>query len=299
MFVVAAWAAEAENAKLQSGVLPTAWRTGGPNRVTVPDWQVHEYNEDFYILRESGCVHYEKPFLYLIFGERFALLEDTGAGEVQTAPFVLGLMEKWAKQKKHAPVSLIVIHSHGHGDHTAGDKQFQALPAVQFIAAVPADIQKAAGIASWPDDAGTVDLGGRILDVLPIPGHHTASLALYDRVTGNLLTGDSLYPGRLYVNEADVPVFAASAARLGRFVRQHPIAHVLGTHIEQSSTPYVDYPVGTIYQPEEHSLELTRANVLELEDGFVHMTPKPAPVALPEFTISVRAPNPAAQKKKN
>ena len=53
-------------AGLQPGVLPTAWKTGGPNCVTVPDWQVHEYNEDFYILRESGCVHFEKPFLYLM-----------------------------------------------------------------------------------------------------------------------------------------------------------------------------------------------------------------------------------------
>jgi len=34
----------------------------------VPDWQVHEYNADFYIIRESGCTHYEKPFIYLIFG---------------------------------------------------------------------------------------------------------------------------------------------------------------------------------------------------------------------------------------
>jgi len=263
----------------------------------VPDWQVHEYNSDFYILRESGCINYEKPFLYLIFGERFALLEDTGAGEVQTAPFVMGLLEKWAKQKKHTPVSLIVIHSHGHGDHTAGDKQFQALPNVQFIAATPAEIQKAAGISNWPEGAGTLDLGGRVLDVLPIPGHQTASIALYDRLTGNLLTGDSLYPGRLYVSEADVPVFAASAARLASFVRQHPIAHVLGTHIEQSSTPYVDYPTGTNYQPEEHSLELTRASVLELEDGFQHMPAKPVPVALPEFTISVRPPA-GAQKKK-
>ena len=33
----------------------------------MPDWQIHEYNANFYILRESGCTNYEKPFLYLIF----------------------------------------------------------------------------------------------------------------------------------------------------------------------------------------------------------------------------------------
>lgn len=254
----------------------------------MPDWQVHEYNQDFYILRESGCINYEKPFLYLIFGEKHALLEDTGAGEVQTAPFILGLIEKWCKLRKHAPVSLIVIHSHGHGDHTAGDKQFQAMESVRFIAAMPAEIQRAAGITNWPSDSGTIDLGNRVLDVIPIPGHQTASIALYDRATGNLLTGDSLYPGRLYVGEGDVPSYFESAKRLARFVHEHPIAHVLGTHIEQSSTPYVDYPRGTVYQPEEHSLQLTRASVLELEDGFEQMKGAPKTIAFPEFTISVR-----------
>jgi hydroxyacylglutathione hydrolase len=293
----AAVAAAAESGTtLQPGTLPDRWQTGGPNCVTLANWQVHEYNEDFYILRESGCINYEKPFLYLIFGDQKALLEDTGAGDVQTAPLVMALLEKWAKAKKHSPVSLVVIHSHGHGDHTAGDKQFQGFPNVQFIPAVPAEIQRAAGIAQWPTGQGTIDLGGRVLDVLPIPGHQTAGIALYDRTTGNLLTGDSLYPGRLYVGEADVPVYAESARRLAQFVRSHPVAHVLGTHIEQSRTPYVDYPRGTVYQPDEHSLELTRAHVLELDDAFERMKGKPETVALPEFTISVR---PAQAAKKN
>ena len=50
-----------------------------------PDWQVHEYNPNFFILRQSGCIHYEKPFLYLFFGRDSALLEDTGAGKATTA----------------------------------------------------------------------------------------------------------------------------------------------------------------------------------------------------------------------
>jgi len=278
---------------LQTGVLPASWKTGGPNCVTVPDWQVHEYNEDFYILRESGCIHFEKPFLYLIFGQQEALLEDTGAGEIETAPFVMSLMAKWAKRKGRAVPGLVVIHSHGHGDHTAGDKQFLSLPNVRFVAATPAAVQRTAGISRWPEDNGTIDLGGRVIDVIPIPGHNDSSIALYDRLTGNLLTGDSLYPGRLGVSLADVPVFATSASRLAEFARTHEIAHVLGTHIEQSRTPYLDYPRGTVYQPEEHALELTRAHVIELNDAFVRMGDKPMTVALPEFTIVVRNPQPA------
>src|SRR6266487_5948582 len=69
---------------VETGTLPAYWQTGGPNCLELPAWQVHEYNSTFYILRESGCTHYEKPFLYLIFGTRRVLLIDTGAGNPST-----------------------------------------------------------------------------------------------------------------------------------------------------------------------------------------------------------------------
>ncbi len=278
------WAADS----LRPGTLPTSWITGGPDCTTVPNWQVHAYNDDFYILRESGCINYEKPFLYLIFGEQKVLLEDTGAGAVHTAVFVQDLVSKWAKKKNRKPPVLLVVHSHSHGDHVAGDQELKDMPGVELIPPTVAAIQEAAGISKWPEAPGLIDLGGRILDVLAIPGHDAASIALYDRRTGLLLTGDSLYPGRLYVNESNLPVYAASVRRLAEFARAHPIAHVLGTHIEQSRTAYVDYPRGTTYQPEEHSLELSRAHVLELDDAFVRRKEGAESIALPDFTISIR-----------
>ncbi len=282
---------------MQPGTLAEPWLTGGPNCLTIPDWQVHEYNEDFYILRESGCINAEKPFLYLMFGDNKALLEDTGVASaadksvIPTAPVIMDLMDKWAKRKKHAPVSLVVIHSHSHGDHTAADGQFKQMPGVQFIAATPAEIQKAAGIAAWPTDLGQIDLGNRIVDVIPIPGHDVASIALYDRVTGNLMTGDSLYPGRLYAPEAQIPTYAASAQRMVDFVKLHPIAHVLGTHIEEGSQPYFDYPRGTTYQPKEHVLELSRAHVFELAEAFRKMDGKPIKMVYPDFAVVPRPAN--------
>src|SRR5690348_8282799 len=90
--VVVAWAGvvfiqaqapQPDGAGIEPGKLPARWETGGPKCMELPEWQVHEYNEDFYILRESGCVHYEKPFLYLIFGKDKAMLMDTGAGTTE------------------------------------------------------------------------------------------------------------------------------------------------------------------------------------------------------------------------
>jgi hypothetical protein len=69
------------------------------------------------------------------------------------------------------------------------------------------------------------------------------------------------------------------------FSKDKPIAHILGTHIEQSSTPFVDYPRGTVYQPQEHSLDLSRGHLLELYDALLRMNGKPESVALRDVTV--------------
>ena len=43
--------------------------------------QVHRYNAHSYILRQNPAVHWEAPFMYLLFGTERALLIDTGATE--------------------------------------------------------------------------------------------------------------------------------------------------------------------------------------------------------------------------
>jgi glyoxylase-like metal-dependent hydrolase (beta-lactamase superfamily II) len=270
-------------AQVHEGQLPAKWLTGGPNCVEVPDWQVHAYNEDFYILRQSGCIDYEKPFLYLLFGKDKALLEDTGAEPSDAARAVSGVIAKWLKLKGRPSISLIVTHSHSHGDHVAGDAGFKGMPNVTMVPLTVDGTRDFFKIDKWPEGIGRVDLGDRILDVIPIPGHDVLSLAFYDRETGILLTGDSLYPGRLYVR--DFPAFVASTRRLVEFTKGKIVAHVLGTHIEQMSTPYKDYLVGTKYQPEEHELALSRGSLLELEEAVLAMGDKPVRMALRDFTV--------------
>jgi hydroxyacylglutathione hydrolase len=102
-----------------------------------------------------------------------------------------------------------------------------------------------------------------VLDVLGIPGHQSAHIALYDRQTGLLLTGDSVYPGHLFIT--NWTEYRASIRRLAQFVAAHPIAHVLGAHVEMTSTPKVAYPYTTVFQPDEHVLQLTAANITELD----------------------------------
>src|SRR5690242_11881678 len=155
---------------IEPGTLPPSWITGGPNCVEVPDWQIHEYNPTFYILRESGCTNYEKPFLFLFFGRERAMLIDTGAGASDAARVVQRINAK----KGNLP--LVVAHTHGHGDHVQGDKGFDGMSNVTMVAAAVPAIQKAFGIENWPTQIGTIDLGDRVIDAIPIPGHHPASV---------------------------------------------------------------------------------------------------------------------------
>jgi len=273
-----------EGGGFEAGTLPLTWLTGGPKCMESPDWQVHEYNADFYILRESGCTNYEKPFLYLIFGGERALLVDTGAGKVETRGIVMQVLSKWMKRKERSNIPLLVVHSHGHGDHVAGDAQFRNTPGVELIEGKSAALIEKFHLQDWPNQLGTVDLGGgRILDLIPIPGHQEASIALYDRKTGLMLTGDSFYPGRLYIS--NWKQFVESIDRLVTFTASHSVAHFLGCHIEQSKTPFRDYLIGSMYQPHEHSLELGRGELLELLEALKKQNGVPARVALRDLTI--------------
>ena len=281
---VAAQAPQPDGAGLERGTLPESWAESPEGCATrQADFRVHEYDADFYILRQSGCTNYEKPFLYLIFGDGQALLVDTGARGARVADAIAAALKRWADAHGKPLPKLIAAHSHAHGDHVAGDSALAAMANVTVVGTSPEAVQRFFGLKSWPDSSATFDLGGRQLDVIPIPGHERSSIAIYDRRTGILLTGDTMYPGRLYV--ADAAAFAKSARRLVDFTRDLRVAHVLGAHIEESKTPFRDYPIGTKFQPEEHRLELSRGHLLELYDALVLMGPTVVRRAMADFTI--------------
>jgi len=286
VFLVAAIGAQApqpDGGGIRPGVLPRTWLLGGPKCVEIPEFQVHEYNEDFYILRQSGCSNYEKPFLYLLFGRDKAILLDTGAGKTDIARIVSDIISKWLARSKHKSIELVVAHTHSHKDHTGGDEMFKSLSHTTVVLPNLNAVQSFFGIKNWPEEIVQYDLGDRIVDVIPIPGHEAASIAIYDRQTATLFTGDTLYPGRLYVK--DQVQFIRSIQRLVDFTQDRLVAHILGNHIENTRTPYLDYRVGTVYQPDEHGLELSRGQLLELNDALHRMNGKLVRMAMRDFTV--------------
>jgi hydroxyacylglutathione hydrolase len=279
---------EPDGGTIEHGVLPARWLSEGLKCMEIPEWQVYEYNPNFFLLRQSPCTDYEKPVVFLFFGKDKAMLIDTGSRKGNLAPSLLWVVKNWLARNGRTSIPLLVVHTHEHGDHIAGDAALQAMndPAMPVTFLAPTDLEAAKrfyGITNWPTDIGHIDLGGRMIDVIPIPGHSALSIAFYDRRTAILLSGDTLYPGRLYVQ--DFAAFQASTERLIEFTKGKPVAHILGNHIEETSTPFLDYPVGTIYQPNEHELALSRGALLELEDALLSMHGVPQRMALRDFSV--------------
>ncbi len=281
--VAGAQAPQPNGGGVRAGTLPRTWQASGPECPPNPQFQVHEYNPDLLILRESGCSNYEKPFLYLLFGKDKALLLDTGASKTDVARVVKSQIDRWLKRNGRENIALVVAHTHAHRDHTSGDADLKALPQTTVIDPKPAAVQAFFGFRSWPREVVTYDLGDRLLDIIPIPGHEASSIAIYDRQTGILFTGDTLYPGRLYVQDA--AAFAESIQRLVDFTHGKIVTHILGNHIEQTRTPYLDYAIGTVYQPDEHPLELGRAHLLELNQALRDLKGRAERIAFRDFTI--------------
>jgi len=242
-------AIEDSGVALRPESFPATW-IRGTDCGSDPPLQVHRYSEQLVIMRQSMCLDFEGPFVYLLLGSRAALLIDTGAhGDPPLAETVYGLVEA----------------------HKAKQKTQDAVKAFY-------------GLATWPDGTGALDLGDRVLQILPTPGHHSTHITVYDPGTRILFTGDTFYPGFLFIS--DFALYQASISRLVAFSEHNPVRWLLGTHIEMTSTPGVAYPYGTTVQPDERPLQLTRAQLLELEAALAAMAEAPQASVHDDFIIT-------------
>jgi glyoxylase-like metal-dependent hydrolase (beta-lactamase superfamily II) len=204
--------------------------------------------------------------MYLMIGDTKAMLIDSGAtSSASLFPIratVQGLLDTYEAANNLPDLDLVVAHSHSHGDHRQGDGQFVGQPNTTVVGTSLGSVQSFFGFSSWPTQQVTYDLGGRVLEILAVPGHHSTHIAFYDAETGALFTGDTLYPGFLFIPSLNS--YKQSIARLTAFVQTRTITDILGGHIEMQATAGVWYPYGTVYQPNERVLQLTAAHLFEL-----------------------------------
>ena len=186
------------------GSLNVHWNEGASDCSATPQeaLQVHQYEPQTFILRQSPCADSEANFSYLLIGSNKALLIDTGAvADPKTMPLAKTILEL-LPDKDGKKLSLLVAHTHRHLDHRAGDPQFASLPSVQLAPFDLEGVRAFFGFNDWPNGIAHVALGGRTVDVIPTPGHNATHVTFYDNRTGILFSGDFLLPGRLLIEDA-------------------------------------------------------------------------------------------------
>jgi len=250
-------------AQLVPGSMDIHWNEGSANcaKDPQPPLQQHPYNTRTFILRENLCTTFEAPFMYLLVGSTKALLIDSGdiadPNVVPLADTVMRLLPGDGPAK----LPLLVVHTHRHLDHRAGDPQFTKFPNTQVVGFDIDSVRSFYKFTDWPNGLAQLDLGDRTVDVIPTPGHSETEVSFYDRSTGLLFTGDFLMPARLLIDDASADV--ASADRVAAFVKDHPVSYALGGHIEMNSAGNL-FPWESQYHPDEHVLQLTKDDVLKL-----------------------------------
>ena len=246
-----------------SGSLPVRWNEGSRDCARNPQapLEVHPYNSQTFIFREGLCSTFEAPFIYLLIGQSKALLIDTGdvadPSRMPLAKTVTSLLPGAGTTK----LPLLVVHTHRHLDHRAGDPQFAHLSNVEVVGYDIGSVRAYYKFAEWPNGLAQIDLGDRTVDVIPTPGHNETEVSFYDQKTGLFFSGDFLIPARLLIDDTSADI--ASADRMATFVKRHPVTWVLGGHVEMDTHGNL-FSWGSQYHPEEHVLQMTQGELLAL-----------------------------------
>lgn len=162
---------------------------------------------------------------YLVVGGEKALLIDTGYGNFDLLACV----------RQITCLPLMVLNTHLHPDHSGGNPQFDTVWIGEWESDTEEGLiypEKALILPPCPEvaeggpygfaflrDGAAIDLGGRTLTAIAVPGHTPGSICLYDDKTRMLISGDAILKRVLYT--AGVP-FSAYRAGLEKAKRFHP-----------------------------------------------------------------------------
>lgn len=127
---------------------------------------------------------------FLIVGTKRAMLLDTGA-EAYDLPGLIRTV---------TDLPLVVLHTHGDGDHTANDDLFSDIYAhpkeFEIIRRFRPDLK--AHLHPITEES-SFDLGQRLLQVVEAPGHTPGSICLLDRKNRILFSGDTVSYGPVFL----------------------------------------------------------------------------------------------------
>ena len=134
---------------------------------------------------EDGFVRF-----FLLVGEEKAALIDSGVNCPDASDIA----------KKLTGKPLILLNTHGDGDHTSGTNGFANIY-IHPLDYVGCEVKNRYPNTSMIplNDGDIIDLGNRALKIIHIPGHTKGSVAFLDITNRVLYAGDSVQKGHIYM----------------------------------------------------------------------------------------------------
>ena len=129
---------------------------------------------------EDGFVRF-----YLFTGSTSAMLIDSGATTENARQIAEELTD----------LPLMLINTHADRDHTAGNTAFEEV----YMSPNEADNYGGKTRIIPVKEGDIIDLGGRPLQIIDIPGHTNGSIAILDINNRILVSGDSVQNGDIYM----------------------------------------------------------------------------------------------------
>ena len=177
--------------------------TYSPASRMIDDWYaVEAIAAETFAINEPKSSQYNTS--YLLVGQTRALMFDAGSGERPAGS--RSMREVAAHYAGKRPITLIL--SHFHYDHIADAATFDGVTLIdrpdiranisgQVFTITPwesVDLAwRSLNVAALISDGEVIDLGGRRLTLLNLPGHTTESVVLFDRHRNQVFTGDFVY----------------------------------------------------------------------------------------------------------
>ncbi len=166
----------------------------------------------------------------LVLGEDKALLFDTGYSHYD--------VKSYAETLTGLPMTVVL--SHGHIDHVGGNRLFNEVwikaedvplmrqseklqPELWCDAVKKADINYKVNLL---EDGQIFDLGGRQVEVVPIPGHTSGCIGLLDHKTNILLSGDAILKRVLLIGGTPMRIYREALDALDK----REFVNILGAH---------------------------------------------------------------------
>lgn len=209
------------------------------------DWfTIDQINKDTYIVSEYR--HWEENHCYLLNGDEYSLLIDTGLGICNIYNEIIKLTDK----------PIIAVATHIHWDHIGGHEYFPNFYAheaevnwlkgefpltihqIKEMVVDRCDLPEGYNVEEYKFFQGTpekllkdnesIHIGGRSIQVLHTPGHSPGHMCFWEKESGFLFTGDLVYKGTLfaYFPSTDPEAYLNSLKRITSL----PVKRVFSAH---------------------------------------------------------------------